>query len=306
MEITGEEIERRKAFLEFGDEDVERLMSMNELAQQYADSVIEAFYRHLLSFEEGRAFFPDPALLERVKRKQKAYFVRLTQGNYGPQYVEDRLRIGLLHERINLPTKLYLGMYNFYLRTVASYLLEAYPQDSKKAFGLFLSLLKLVFLDINLAIDTYIHKRERTLRLQQEAIREISTPVLQLRQGLLILPIIGVVDSLRALQLTEQLLRTIRSNRARVVVMDITGVPVVDSKVANHFIQTVEAARLMGATVILTGLSPAIARSLVSLGVDLSRIRTVGDLQGGIEEADHLLGYRVVKGEELDARARPA
>jgi len=140
----------------------------------------------------------------------------------------------------------------------------------------------------------FVQERERVIREQQEAIRVLSTPVLQVRERLLILPIIGVIDPQRARQLTEQLLRGIRTNRAKVVVIDITGVPVMDASVANHLVQTVEATRLLGATVIITGLSPEIAQTLVTIGVDLSKMYTVGDLQGGIEEAERLLGYKVV------------
>jgi rsbT co-antagonist protein RsbR len=139
----------------------------------------------------------------------------------------------------------------------------------------------------------FVQERERTIREQQEAIRELSTPVLQVRERLLILPIIGLIDPQRARQLTEQLLRAIRTNRAKVVVIDITGVAAMDSHVANHLVLTVEASRLLGATVIVTGLSPEISQTLVHIGVDLSKMNTVGDLQGGIEEAERLLGYRV-------------
>ncbi len=142
---------------------------------------------------------------------------------------------------------------------------------------------------------SFVQERERIIREQQEAIRELSTPVLQVRERLLILPIIGVIDPQRARQLTEQLLRGIRSNRAKVVVIDITGVPAVDSTVANHLVQTVDASRLMGATVIVTGLSAEIAQTLVTIGVDLARMKTVGDLQGGIEEAERLLGYEIIR-----------
>jgi len=139
---------------------------------------------------------------------------------------------------------------------------------------------------------SFVQERERVIREQQEAIRELSTPVLQVRERLLILPIIGDLDTARARQLTEQLLGAIQSNRARVVVIDITGVAAIDLNVANHLVQTVEAARLMGASAIITGLSSKIAQTLVDLGVDLSMMRTVGDLQGGLEEADRLIGYR--------------
>jgi rsbT co-antagonist protein RsbR len=142
---------------------------------------------------------------------------------------------------------------------------------------------------------SFVKERERIIRQQQEAIRELSTPVLQVRERLLILPIVGVIDPQRARQLTEQLLRGIRANRAKVVVIDITGVPSVDSTVANHLVQTVDASRLMGATVIVTGLSSEIAQTLVTIGVDLAKMRTVGDLQGGIEEAERLLGYQILR-----------
>jgi rsbT co-antagonist protein RsbR len=136
---------------------------------------------------------------------------------------------------------------------------------------------------------SFVEERERIIREQQAAIRELSTPVLQVRDRLLILPIIGVLDTQRARQLTEQLLAGIQANRAKVVVIDITGVATIDLTVANHLVQTVKAVRLMGAAAIVTGLSSNIAQTLVDLGVDVSMIRSVGDLQGGLEEAERLL-----------------
>ncbi len=147
----------------------------------------------------------------------------------------------------------------------------------------------------NTVAVSFVDERERVIRQQQDAIRELSTPVLPVRERLLILPIIGVLDSERARQLTEQLLAGIRTHRAKVVVIDITGAPDVDTTVANHLVQTVDASRLMGASVIITGLSPTIAQTLVDLGVDLSKIHTMGDLQGGLEEAERLLGYHVTR-----------
>jgi rsbT co-antagonist protein RsbR len=147
----------------------------------------------------------------------------------------------------------------------------------------------------NTVAVSFVDERERVIRQQQDAIRELSTPVLRVRERLLILPIIGVLDSERARQLTEQLLSGIRTHRAKVVVIDITGAPEVDPTVANHLVQTVDACRLMGASVIITGLSPKIAQTLVTLGVDLGKINTMGDLQGGLEEAERLLGYTVTR-----------
>jgi rsbT co-antagonist protein RsbR len=147
----------------------------------------------------------------------------------------------------------------------------------------------------NTVAVSFVEQRERVIRQQQDSIRELSTPVLQVRERLLILPIIGILDRPRAQQLTDQLLRGIRTHRAKVVVIDITGVPDVDEAVADHLVKAVDASRLMGANVIITGLSSEIAQTLVTIGVDLTKMNTVGDLQGGIEEAEHLLGYEVGK-----------
>jgi rsbT co-antagonist protein RsbR len=151
----------------------------------------------------------------------------------------------------------------------------------------------------NMVAVSFVQERERVIRDQQEAIRELSTPVLQVRERLLILPIIGILDGARARQLTEQLLRGIRAHRAKVVVIDITGVPDVDEGVANSLVQTVDASKLMGASVIITGLSSEIAETLVTIGVDLSKMDTVGDLQEGIEEAERLLGFQVVRNDDV-------
>jgi rsbT co-antagonist protein RsbR len=142
---------------------------------------------------------------------------------------------------------------------------------------------------------SFVHERERVIRQQQVAIRELSTPVLKVRDQLLILPIIGALDAGRARQLTEQLLRGIRENRAKVVVVDVTGVPGIDMQVANHLVEAIRASGLMGARVIISGLSAEIAQTLVDLQVDLSMLQSVGDLQGGIEEAERQLSYAVTR-----------
>ena len=145
--------------------------------------------------------------------------------------------------------------------------------------------------DITMATiaERYLDTREAVIRQQQEAIKELSTPVLPLRPGLILLPVIGLIDTARARQLTEQLLEGVREHRARVVVMDLTGVPAVDSAVANHLLQTVRAAGLLGARSIVTGISTANAQTLTRLGVDVTGLVTTTDLQRGIEDAEWLL-----------------
>jgi rsbT co-antagonist protein RsbR len=209
----------------------------------------------------------------------------------------------LLYAAAGLDTRVFLGAFHDLLQHVGTQIMTDAKSSPLDAFEAFMSLKKVAFFDIGLIVDVLVFERERIIRQQQEAIRELSTPVLQLRNRLLLLPIIGVIDTHRARLITESLLEAIRSNRAKVVVMDITGVATIDSRVANHILQTVTAARLMGARVIVTGISAPVAQSLVSLGIELGGLDTVGDLQGGIEQAERNLGYRVVHGTAIDTRA---
>jgi rsbT co-antagonist protein RsbR len=203
-----------------------------------------------------------------------------------------------LSERIiprGVETHEVLGVVLLLRDVLARSLFEKYQQDS----GLLNRVLDVYEpaanrIAVTVAVS-FVQERERVIRQQQSAIRELSTPVLKVREQLLILPIIGALDAGRARQLTEQLLKGIRDNRAKVVVIDITGVPSIDMTVANHMVQAVRASGLMGARVIITGLSADIAQTLVGLGVDLSMMQSVGDLQGGIEEAERQLSYAVTR-----------
>jgi anti-anti-sigma regulatory factor len=131
-----------------------------------------------------------------------------------------------------------------------------------------------------------LQERERATAA---AIRELSLPVLQVRERLLIVPLVGALDRDRAVQLTDDLLRRIPADRAQVVVIDVTGVPAIETEVASQLVHTVEACRLMGAHVVVSGMSSAITQALVLTGVNLGGIQAVADLQRGIEEAQRLL-----------------
>jgi rsbT co-antagonist protein RsbR len=137
--------------------------------------------------------------------------------------------------------------------------------------------------------QAFVSANERVIANQQRAIRELSTPVLQLRSGLLILPIVGALDRERLDQMRAALLAAVRERRARAVVLDVTGVPEIDSVAANQLIGSVLSARMMGAAVIISGLSAEISQTLVTVGIDLSRVVSAGDLQAGIELAEATL-----------------
>ena len=170
--LSPDEIDRRKAFLGFGEEDARRLGALAPLARRYADEVIEEFYAHLLSFHETQEFFRDEATLNRVKRLQKRYFLRLTSGRYDQSYVTNRLLVGAVHERIGLGVKLYLGAYRRYLDAMARRLWVASTGEQRRRLEALLSLFKIVFFDMGLAIDTYVFQRESTIRVKNEELAE--------------------------------------------------------------------------------------------------------------------------------------
>lgn len=135
--------------------------------------------------------------------------------------------------------------------------------------------------------------------LLAQTVRELSTPVIQIWQDILVLPLVGAIDSARATRIMEDLLQGIVRYQAEVVILDITGVPVVDTSVANYLLQTVKAAGMLGAKSILVGISSRIAQTLINIGIDLSEMETRGNLQAGIEYALSLVGQAIgPRGEE--------
>jgi len=149
--------------------------------------------------------------------------------------------------------------------------------------------------DLDRRLHDKVHEAEAkaaTISKQQIEIRELSTPSLEIWDGIVVLPLIGVVDTARAAQIMGNLLASIVQSRATVAIIDITGVPVVDTRVASQFLKTFEAARLLGAEVVLSGISPQNAQMLVRLGVDLGGVTTVGSLKTALQLALGRAGAR--------------
>lgn len=142
--------------------------------------------------------------------------------------------------------------------------------------------------------EAQIAEARAVLAAQQQLIQELSSPVARLWDGILLLPLVGSIDSRRATQITEQLLEGLARHQASVVIVDIAGVPVVDTAVANHLLTSVQAARLLGAEVVLVGISGETAQTIVQLGVDLSHLTTMADLQAGLAYALRRVGLAVV------------
>ena len=244
-----------------------------------------------------------PQLAEQNERSLALQRAAIMDDKWGP-YLTDLRQQGMHYASRGIGFASWFEIITFYRECTAKRLVPIAKESMQRATTIAKGMNRM--LDIAMAEigEAYVAAKEAIIHKQREAILEMSTPVLQTRERLLLLPLIGVIDTRRAQQITENVLRSIRSHRAKVVVMDITGVATIDSKVANHLMKTVAAARLMGAHVIVTGLSSEVAQSLAALGIELTKLNTVGDLQGGLEEGERMLGYRVARHEHpIGARA---
>ena len=293
LKLDDEELKRRLAFYELTDEDFKRLTTLKSFADRWTHEITEGLYELIMSQPESRAFFPDQPTLARVKKLQNSYFVGLFSGNCDLGYVRDRLRVGMAHERIGMPPKLYLGAYRRYLALIHAKLLDHFKGDTAETVKALESIRKIIFFDMALAIDTYIAAYLETMTRHQAAIRELSTPVIKVYDRILLLPIVGTVDTQRAHQIMETVLVQVVEQQAKVMILDIAGVPVVDTKVADHILKTTAAVQLLGAQTILTGISASVARTVVQLGLEITRMHTRSKLSEGIELALSIVGKKI-------------
>jgi diguanylate cyclase (GGDEF)-like protein/PAS domain S-box-containing protein len=167
------EIKRRQAFLAFDDRDIDLLKSLHDMLANRRDTLIEAFYDHLLRFPEMRPLLGDETKQARLKQAQSAYFSQLTEGCYDPAYVENRLHVGVVHQRIGLTPKWYMSAYCKYLSEVIPLVLDRYHDEPEHRLDACRALFKVVFFDMGLALDTYFHAEHKSLMLARSYTEQI-------------------------------------------------------------------------------------------------------------------------------------
>ena len=146
---------------------------------------------------------------------------------------------------------------------------------------------------VNIVANAFIKERDLLVRQQQDAILKLSTPLVQLWENIVLLPLIGVLDSVRAKQLIESVLTYIGQTKTEIIIMDIAGIAAIDTKTAHHILLTIQAAKLMGTEIIITGIRPEVATTLVTLAINMQGVETRSTLRDGVEYAFKKLGVKM-------------
>ncbi len=271
--------------------DLPRLQAFWKLSQKYDDR-LQASIREISASVPGLAAIVDQIAPEQ-QEAERAESLRLqdaaiNQGDWVP-YLRRMHDLGTQYAQLGMSFSDWMSLAHGWLMAIVDIARDAYDQGDPAAMDAVQGANRFAGIAMAAIGESYLATKEEVIVRQQEAISELSTPVLQVADHLLVMPMVGGIDTHRARELTETMLHAIRDRRAHAVVIDVTGVPIVDSRVATHLLQAVEAGRLMGARVIVTGISAEIAMTMVSMGANLPGVPTAGDLQAGLELAQRYL-----------------
>lgn len=299
METTGfsDNFENAAGLLELyriTDEDLERIGAFEPHARSCMEQMVGEWYGWIEHHPDFDHFFPDAETLEHVQRMQMEYWCEFMRAKVDDVYVDRRRTVGEAHARIGLPLYLYFAGMNRFLEIfdTAIHQVEA---DTPFRIKIQESVAKLLHLDTAIVVDTYNSLVEETLTAQAKSLLEMSTPVTQIWNGILLLPIVGIIDSKRARDIMNATLEKIGETQARIFILDISGVGVVDTAVANHLIKITRATRLMGCSCTISGVSPSIAQTIVDLGIDVGRVKTTSTMKDALADAFLRVGMEITE-----------
>ena len=280
--------------LEITDDDLDLVRRFGDIVIPKLNEYNTHFYGWVERQPEWSIFFSDPARLRHVQAEQNNHWRDLFQvRRIDDAYVRRRFRVGEIHARIGLSLTAYFTGIDVSLRIFLEDLYDnSLPADTHLRAAT--AVTKLVHADATLTLEAYTRMTNQKIIDQAQALQEMSTPVTALSDRIMMLPIVGIMDSVRAQTVMSAVLRAIADSRAKVFIMDISGVPVVDTAVANHLIKITRATRLMGCQSVLSGVSPSIAQTMVELGVDVGDIETKATLRDALDFAYDVEGMTLV------------
>lgn len=275
---------------EINSEDIARIRAVGKLLKPEIDDHIKAFYDWLKEHREYQIFFAsNPKRLERVLELQKIHWESFFDARLDEKWFASRVHVGAVHAHIDLPNDIYFAGMSMSGKSLVDRIRKIKPA-LKDAGEMANSVMKLIFVDSFIVIEEISRIQREKITAGSKALMEMSTPVTPIWEGILLLPLLGIVDSSRTQDIMNKTLAEIAKTRAKVFVLDISGVSAMDTAVANQLIKITKATQLMGCETIISGVSPAIARTLVELGVSIGEVKTTATLRDSFELALKAVG----------------
>lgn len=269
--------------------DIENIRRAGGLIVPHIDEFVDRWYVWLRSQPEYLQFFPDSDNQQRVSKLQTRHWEEFFAAEVNDFYVQRRMHVGAVHAHIELPNDIYFAGVSKSFQMFID-ILRSKNLERAEEMDLLLSINKLLKLDTFLVIDTISRIARERIADHSRAMLEMSTPVTPIWEGILLLPLVGIIDTTRTNEIMNKTLTKIAESRAKVFVLDISGVGSVDTSVANQLIKITKATRLMGCESIISGVSPSIARTMVELGVSIGEVRTTATLRDAFELALRAVG----------------
>lgn len=251
---------------------------------------LDDFYGWLEEHEEYQIFFANnEARLARVREMQVAHWQSFFDARIDEEWLAARRHVGAVHAHINLPNDIYFAGVSCSARSITDRIREL-GASIKNAEATRDAVSKLIYLDAFVVIEEIARIQREKIEAGSKALLEMSTPVTPIWDGILLLPLVGVIDSERTDDIMNKTLNKIAETRSKVFVLDISGVGAMDTAVANQLIKITRATQLMGCETIISGVSPTIARTLVELGVSVGEVKTTATMRDSFELALKSIG----------------
>jgi rsbT co-antagonist protein RsbR len=276
--------------------DLQRIKQYGEVLLPKIETMMDLFYEWMETLPEYNFFFQSKEKLQYARRMQTQYWHVFYQGRIDEDYVNMRRRVGEVHANIGLSLSTNaLGMNrSFCIMTDTLYENEFPLEEYTKMIQ---AITKLLNFDLTITVESYNHFTSKIIADQSQAL-DMSTPLIQIWENIIMVPIVGIIDSKRSNELMNGILTKISETQAKVIILDISGVAIVDTAVANHLIKISKATTLMGAKCIFSGLSPSIAETIVELGIDVGSLQTTGTLKDALLTGYETLNLKIVNADE--------
>lgn len=257
--------------------DLAHLANAAEQMQAERRKVFDELYDWMRQHEDFTPYYPEE-LIAALAANEELFWKNTVEGRFNEDYIATEKAYGQKFAQTGIPLEAYIAV----LLAFHEFMYQAYQRQGLASVELMMAFKKLSQASIEIITSLYSDTNLKRLEEQNEALRERSTPVAEIWNGILLLPLVGFIDSKRAKDMMESMLSNVSEKQAKVFILDISGVAIIDTAVANHLIKMTKASRLMGCNCIISGISGSIAQTIVELGIQIDEIQTTGSMRDAL------------------------